>query len=52
VRAAELIADATAALEFAASAEDVACISHAPPTMSEAVGQAVRAAFAGKAIDF
>jgi dihydrolipoamide dehydrogenase len=51
-RASELIAEATVALEFVASAEDIACISHAHPTMSEAVGQAARAAFAGKAIDF
>jgi dihydrolipoamide dehydrogenase len=51
-RASELIAEATMALEFVASAEDIACISHAHPTLSEAVGQAARMAFTGKAIDF
>jgi dihydrolipoamide dehydrogenase len=38
------------ALEFAASAEDVALVSHAHPTLSEAVAEAARAAFAGSAI--
>ncbi|MBY0527090.1 MAG: dihydrolipoyl dehydrogenase [Gemmataceae bacterium] len=46
-RASELIAEAVTALEFAGSAEDVARICHAHPTLSEAVAEAARAAFAG-----
>jgi dihydrolipoamide dehydrogenase len=44
-RASELIAEAVTALEFAASAEDIARICHAHPTLSEAVGEAARAAW-------
>jgi dihydrolipoamide dehydrogenase len=46
-RASELIAEAVTALEFAGSAEDVARICHAHPTLSEAVAEAARAAYAG-----
>jgi dihydrolipoamide dehydrogenase len=49
-RASELIAEAVMALEFAASAEDIALISHAHPTLSEAVAEAARAASSGSAI--
>jgi dihydrolipoamide dehydrogenase len=49
-RASELIAEATTALEFAASAEDVARICHAHPTLSEAVAEAARIAYAGTTI--
>jgi dihydrolipoamide dehydrogenase len=50
-RASELIAEAVMALEFAASAEDIARICHAHPTLSEALADAARAAYAGKAIN-
>lgn len=46
-RASEPIAKAVTALEFAGSAEDVARICHAHPTLSEAVAEAARAAYAG-----
>lgn len=38
--ASELIAEAVVAMEYNASAEDLACIVHAHPTMSEAVHEA------------
>lgn len=38
--ASELIAEAVVAMEYQASAEDLACIVHAHPTMSEAVHEA------------
>jgi dihydrolipoamide dehydrogenase len=44
-RASELIAEAVLALEYAASAEDIARTCHAHPTLSEAVGEAARAAW-------
>jgi dihydrolipoamide dehydrogenase len=44
-RASELIAEAVTAMEFAASAEDIARICHAHPSLSEAVGEAARAAW-------
>lgn len=43
-RAADLIADAVTALEYRASAEDIARMSHAHPTYSEAVKEAALAA--------
>ncbi len=43
-RAADLIAEAVVAMEFRASAEDIARISHAHPTYSEAVKEAALAA--------
>ncbi len=49
-RASELIAEAVTVLEFAGSAEDIARISHAHPTLSEAVAEAARAAYAGAAL--
>jgi dihydrolipoamide dehydrogenase len=44
-RASELIAEAVAAMAFSASAEDVARICHAHPTLSESVWDAARAAW-------
>ncbi|HAD98728.1 MAG TPA: dihydrolipoyl dehydrogenase, partial [Cryomorphaceae bacterium] len=41
---ADLIAEAVVAMEFRASAEDIARISHAHPTYSEAVKEAALAA--------
>ena len=43
-RAADLIAEAVIAMEFKASAEDIARISHAHPTFSEALKEAALAA--------
>lgn len=43
-RAADLIAEAVAAMEFRASAEDIARMSHAHPTYAEAVKEAALAA--------
>ena len=42
-RAADLIAEAVTAMEFRASAEDIARMSHAHPTYSEAVKEAALA---------
>lgn len=44
-RASELIAEGVVAMEFFASAEDLARTCHAHPTLSEAVGEAARAAW-------
>jgi dihydrolipoamide dehydrogenase len=44
-RASDLIAEAVLALEFGGSAEDLARTCHAHPTLSEAVGEAARAAW-------
>jgi dihydrolipoamide dehydrogenase len=44
-RASELIAEAVLAMEYAGSAEDIARSCHAHPTLSEAVGEAARAAW-------
>ena len=41
-RASELIAELTLAMEFGASAEDVARTCHAHPTMSEAIREAAK----------
>jgi dihydrolipoamide dehydrogenase len=45
-RASELLPEAVLALEFRATAEDIARTCHAHPTLSEAVGEAARAAWA------
>ena len=42
-RASDLIAEAVAVMEFAGSAEDIARICHAHPTLSEAVKEAALA---------
>ncbi len=49
-RAADLIAEAVVAMEFRASAEDIARISHAHPTYSEATKEAALAATANRAL--
>jgi dihydrolipoamide dehydrogenase len=49
-RASEMIAEAVTAMEFVGSAEDIARIVHAHPTLSEALGEAARAAYFGKSI--
>ena len=48
-RASDLIAEAVTVMEFAGSAEDIARICHAHPTLSEAVREAALAV-AGRAI--
>ena len=49
-RIADLIAEAVTAMEFRASAEDVARMSHAHPTYAEAMKEACLAATGGRAI--
>ena len=49
-RAADLIAEAVVAMEFRASAEDIARISHAHPTYTEAFREASMAATENRAI--
>lgn len=50
--AGEMINEAVLAMEYGASAEDVARVCHAHPTCSEALREANLAAFFGKAINF
>ena len=49
-RAADLIAEAVTAMEFRASAEDMARMSHAHPTYAEAVKEAALGATEDRAI--
>lgn len=49
-RAADMIAEAVVAMEFRASAEDIARISHAHPTYTEAIKEAAMAATEDRAI--
>lgn len=49
-RAADLIAEAVVAMEYRASAEDIARMSHAHPTYAEAVKEAALAATADRAL--
>ena len=49
-RCADLISEAVIAMEFRASAEDIASISHAHPTYSEAIKEAALAACEDRAI--
>lgn len=49
-RAADMIAEAVVAMEFRASAEDIARISHAHPTYTEALKEACLAATADRSI--
>lgn len=49
-RAADMIAEAVVAMEFRASAEDIARICHAHPTYTEALKEAALAATANRAI--
>jgi dihydrolipoyl dehydrogenase len=44
-RASDMIAEGVLALEFGACAEDLARTCHGHPTLSEAVGEAARAAW-------
>lgn len=50
--AGEMVNEAVLAMEYGASAEDVARVCHAHPTCSEALREANLAAFFGKAINF
>ena len=49
-RASDLIAECVTIMEFKGSAEDIARIVHAHPTLSESVGEAARMAWMGSAI--
>ena len=49
-RAADMIAEATVALEYRASAEDIARVSHAHPTFSEAIKEACLMATENRAL--
>ena len=49
-RAADLIAEGVIAMEFRASAEDIARCSHAHPTYTEAIREACHAAWEGRSI--
>lgn len=49
-RTADMIAEAVVAMEFRASAEDIARMSHAHPTYTEAMKEAAMAATAGRPI--
>ncbi|KII85484.1 hypothetical protein PLICRDRAFT_56719 [Plicaturopsis crispa FD-325 SS-3] len=50
--AGEMIAEGVLAIEYGASAEDIARTSHAHPTLSEAFKEAALQAYTGKAIHF
>jgi len=50
-QAGEMIAEATLAMEYGASCEDVARVCHPHPTLSEAFREANLAAYCGKAIN-
>ena len=50
-RASELIAECVTIMEYHGSAEDIARCTHAHPTLSEAVGEAARMAWAGNPIN-
>jgi dihydrolipoamide dehydrogenase len=50
-RASDLIAECVTIMEFRGSAEDIARCTHAHPTLSEAVGEAARMAWAGKPLN-
>jgi dihydrolipoamide dehydrogenase len=51
-RAGDLIAEVAVAMEFGASAEDLARCVHAHPTLAEAVKESAWAAFQGKALNY
>lgn len=51
-RASELIAECVTVMEYHGSAEDIARCTHAHPTLSEAVGEAARMAYAGLPLNF
>jgi dihydrolipoamide dehydrogenase len=49
-RASDMVAEAVAVMEFQGSAEDIARLCHAHPTLSESLGEAARAAWTGSAL--
>ena len=49
-RAADMIAEGVVAMEYRASAEDIARMSHAHPTFTEAIREACLAATSNRAI--
>jgi len=49
-RASDMIVEAVAVIEFKGSAEDIARIVHAHPTLSESLAEAARAAWSGSAL--
>lgn len=49
-RASDMIAEAVTILEFKGSAEDIARITHAHPTLSESLAEAARMAWSGSAL--
>ena len=49
-RAADMIAEAVVAMEYRASAEDIARMSHAHPTFTEAIKEACLAATENRAL--
>jgi dihydrolipoamide dehydrogenase len=49
-RASDMIAEAVTIMEYKGSAEDIARMIHAHPTLSESVAEAARVAYLGKAI--
>jgi dihydrolipoamide dehydrogenase len=49
-RASDLIAECVTVMEFKGSAEDIARVVHAHPTLSESIGEAARMAWLGSAI--
>ena len=51
-RASDLIAECVTVMEYHGSAEDIARCTHGHPTLSEAVGEAARAAWAGAGVNF
>jgi dihydrolipoamide dehydrogenase len=51
-RASDLIAECVTVMEYGGSAEDIARCTHSHPTLSEAVGEAARAAWAGAGVNF
>ena len=51
-RASDLIAECVTVMEYHGSAEDIARCTHSHPTLSEAVGEAARAAWAGAGVNF
>jgi dihydrolipoamide dehydrogenase len=51
-RASELIAECVTVMEYHGSAEDIARCTHSHPTLSEAVGEAARAAWIGTGVNF
>lgn len=51
-KASELIGECVTVFEYRGSAEDIARCTHAHPTLSEGLGEAARAAWAGSGVNF